>query len=644
MPDSLKTPPDALHLRAASIRAVPPVAEPDDAAPADGAAPTEIEVVFSTGAPVVREDWWTGAQWVESLEISDAAIDRSRIDAGLPLLRDHDGGDVDSVIGVAVEGSMRVEGGDAICRFRLSAAESAADVVQKINEKVVRNVSVGYKVSSWSVTPAAAGALESRVATKWTPYEVSAVPIPADARAQIRSANGRQFQEQPMQAPNAAEQTPAPVVATRAQILADDKARRDEIARIGKAVGVDVRAMLDDSDCTVDQARAKILDAKIAAQNDKPINSQVRVSVGTEDRDWRRAAVQDAIRLRAAGGLEKDISDDQKRAAAPFRKLTLAETAREILTLEGRDTAGLSGQDCLKLAMRTQSASDFPLMLAGVIEKSLIASYAQQPAAYKQIAISATISNLRTRKPTLLSGVVDLEAVAEGADYPMRPLLESQESYTLEKRGQIIALTLEAMIKDDLSGFSRIPMAFAEAAVRRENAKVFGLLTANAAMSDSVALYHATHANLIAAGGAAPSATTLSATDLLIRKQTGLNGELLALEAATIVVPAAIYHTTMQLFSPRYIPTAATGVLMGNLASLNIVSHPVLDATSATVWYLFADPSRAPVIEYATPSDTAALTIEEEEGFENDTKQFKVRHWFGAQVIDFRGTAKNPGV
>lgn len=625
-----QTPPDAIYLRSAQVRAV-----------ADSAEGDEIEVVFSTGAEVIRQDFWTGERWSEALDISDAAIDRSRLDGGMPLLRDHDATSTDAVIGVAIEGSARIDGDEAIARFRLSGAPSAADTVQKIREKTLRNVSVGYRVSEWKTTKAAGGKMEQRRAVRWTPYEVSAVAVPADARAQIRSATGRTFEELPM---INAEIPAVPAVATRAEILAADKTRRTEIDRLGVALSVDVRAMLDNPDCTVEHARAQILDAKIAADKAAPVNGAVRVAVGTEERDHRRHAMQSAIRIRAAGGLDKDLTDDDRRQAQQFRGLTLAESAREILRLEGRDVSHLSGQEVIRLAMRTQSSSDFPLMLAGVVEKSLLASYAQQPAAYKEIAIAATISHLRTRKPTLLSGVVDLEAIAEGADYPMRPLLESQESYTLEKRGQIIGLTLEAMIKDDLSGFSRIPMAFAEAAVRRENNKVFGLLNTNGAMADSVALFHATHDNLITAGGAAPSFTTLDATEKLIALQTGLNGELLALEGAILVVPRALKNVAEQLFSPRYVPTAATGVLTGNLASLKIVSHPILDGTSATVWYMFADPAKAPVIEYATPSDTAALTIEEEEGFNNDTKKFKVRHWFGAQVVDFRGAAKNPGV
>ena len=623
-----------VYLRAAMVESADAVDAPADA---------PVTVRFSTGSDVVRSDWWTGEQWIESLQISENAIDAGRLNAGAPLLRDHQNS-TDAIIGVTVPGTFRIEGGAALVDVRLSSDPADAGIVGKIRDKLISNVSVGYTVQSWDRAAASAkGGMERRTATRWTPMEISAVAVPADPAAQIRSADGRALEFTMSQDQD---QIPSPqpvdVAAIRAQIAADFAIRSQQIKAAAKAVGAtSERAdeLIADAALTVDAARAQLISEKVAAQAE--IKPQIRVV--SDARDARADGFKAALLVRSGSAAAKDLTDRDRELARPFLGRSFVESVRQCLLADGNAAADYGTEQMLRYAMRAQSSSDFPKVLAAVVDKGLLAAYAQQPKAYQDIAIPATISNLRTRYPTILSGAYDLEIVAEGAAYPNRPLLESRESYSMNKGGQIIGLTLEAMIKDDLGAFARIPQALADAAVRRENSVVFSLLTANAAMADSVALFHASHSNLITSGAAAPSAATLAATDKLIRLQTGVNGELLGLEAAIVVVPAALLHSTAALFSPRYVPTAASGVLAANLPNLKVVSHPVLDSNSAAVWYMLADPMRAPVLEYAVPADAPALSIEQEASFENDSIQWKVRHWFGAGVVDYRGAAKNPG-
>ena len=68
-------------------------------------------------------------------------------------------------------------------------AGDVADTVQKIREGVIRNVSVGYWVHRYENLPDE-GDEQVKIAVDWEPLEISAVPVPADAGAQIRSARG----------------------------------------------------------------------------------------------------------------------------------------------------------------------------------------------------------------------------------------------------------------------------------------------------------------------------------------------------------------------------------------------------------------------------------------------------------------------
>ena len=68
--------------------------------------------------------------------------------------------------------------------------------------------------------------------------------------------------------------------------------------------------------------------------------------------------------------------------------------------------------------------------------------------------------------------------------------------------------------------FTRIPQAMAKAARRTVSNLVYAILTGNPTMGDSVALFHATHANLDTGGGSALSVTSLAAARVKMAKQS----------------------------------------------------------------------------------------------------------------------------
>ena len=76
-----------------------------DAQRAEGDQPStapaaRFEIVFTTGAPVKRYDWVNGRYYLEQLEVSEAAIDLSRLERGAPLLNSHMAWDLEDQLGV----------------------------------------------------------------------------------------------------------------------------------------------------------------------------------------------------------------------------------------------------------------------------------------------------------------------------------------------------------------------------------------------------------------------------------------------------------------------------------------------------------------------------------------------------------------
>jgi hypothetical protein len=153
-----------------------------------------------------------------------------------------------------------------------------------------------------------------------------------------------------------------------------------------------------------------------------------------------------------------------------------------------------------------------------------------------------------------------------------------------------------------------------------------------------VALFHATHANLNTTSGLALG--TLSTARQSLRKQVGIDGTtILDIPPQSLVVPAALETTGQQLLATLYPHAVADANPFSN--TLALVVDPRLDASSATSWYLFADPGMYPVMEYSHLSGQPGLFIETRIGFEVDGFELKARIDYGVGAIDFRGAIKS---
>lgn len=152
--------------------------------------------------------------------------------------------------------------------------------------------------------------------------------------------------------------------------------------------------------------------------------------------------------------------------------------------------------------VRSMGTSDFPNILASTIGRTLRAAYEMAPRTFTGWARMSTAPDFRQVARTQLSEMTKLQSVNEGGEYKMLTFGDAAEKYALAKYGGIVSLTWETIINDDLSAFDRLPRAIAEEAAATEGDIVYGILTTNAAMSDTVALFDAAHGNLAGSGTA----------------------------------------------------------------------------------------------------------------------------------------------
>ncbi len=137
-----------------------------------------VELAFASESPVER---WFG---LEILDCSPKAVRLERLRSGGPVLVGHDANDQ---VGVVERVSVDA---DKVCRatVRFSRSARGQEILNDIADGIRRNVSVGYVIEDARLE-GKKGEIETYRATRWMPYEVSIVPMPADIRVGI----GRQM-------------------------------------------------------------------------------------------------------------------------------------------------------------------------------------------------------------------------------------------------------------------------------------------------------------------------------------------------------------------------------------------------------------------------------------------------------------------
>lgn len=419
-----------------------------------------------------------------------------------------------------------------------------------------------------------------------------------------------------------------------------ERERTAAIEDIGQRAGMDLAAIrtLVRTGATVEQARQQAFDHLAAQSPPIGVGAGARLQVGVEARDKFRAAALDGMLLRCGHRFGQQGPAD---GAREFRGMRLLDVVRESLEIAGVNTRGMDPRAIVSRAMTPASTSDFPSLLGALVNRTLLAAYNEAPATWRVLVAVSDATDFKTKHAIKLSGAPDLLDLDENGEYRTADLSEAKESYAVTTKGRIIRLTRQMIINDDLGGFNRISQAFGFAARRFENATVYGLITSNAAMSDGENLFSAAHNNTLTA--AALSAESLALGRAKMRRQTGLQGEKLDVQPAYILTGPELETAAEILLRSTALPTGtySAGVFNPWAGKLTPVSDPLITDTNA--WYLFASPNQYPVVEVAWLMGDEQPYIDEEIDFASDSLGIKVRHDFGAGVVDFVGAVYNEG-
>lgn len=283
--------------------------------------------------------------------------------------------------------------------------------------------------------------------------------------------------------------------------------------------------------------------------------------------------------------------------------------------------------------------SDFGTYFSNILDRSILANYAETPYSWDAYAKRATIRDFRQaqifrsdRGAAVLDGPIlpnsygasgtGTTGLAELTEYPMRKRVMSNYTDQLYKFGALMDYSWETMIDDDLDALRDTPELFGRAARRTEEqraTKLFMSATGPNATFFSNAnlnLVNSTVNSVVTTNNPTLSVTSLAWALIIMASQLDLDGMPISIEALTLVVPPALDITARNIVNAIQIfmndqggtlenfgsgatanAQSAQRLLTSNWANGRVrpvVNYfaPLVNTTSGnTAWYLFASPS-----------------------------------------------------
>jgi hypothetical protein len=643
-----------------------------------------VELVWSTGSRVKRTDWRTGEDFTEELSMEPAAIDLSRLNSGAPLLDTHSQWSLSGVLG-AVERAWVAKGeGRAIVRF--SARADVQPILDDVRDGILRNISVGYSVEEWKTERGADGSITRR-AVRWTPAEISLVPVPADASAQVRAAGapsgaegssdapsrGGNHMAKTVDAPAEAPVTttpevraaPAAPISSEAQ-MTNDQARAAERARIAsleepltlaRSTGVDEAALsVMRARATAEDWDAQRLQSELFAMMAKRADANRRAADGlaatpapapTPVSQFGRSfddpavvidAMATALAARSMPAARATAGDGKWREYASLRPsdmlIELAQVRGE--RVGPRDRGGL-----IDRAFHT--TSDFPMLLELAGNKMLEAGYALAEPSYRRFFARRPFNDFKAHSFLTAGDFPALEELAEGGEIKAGTMSEKRERITPKTHAKSITVTRQMLVNDDLGAFADFGGMIGRRIADYENALAYAVVNtatgAGPTLAEGNAAVFTTGRGNKSAADTAVTALALGLGFNAIGGATTIDGLKLNLAPRILVCSLIQQFVAAQFATSVTSPSAATNVnvFAGRfdvVADANIPSNR---------WYLFADPAAAPVYVYGYVGGNEGPVVRQGQPMGRDGVQIDVIHDFAVGAVDFRGGYYNAG-
>ncbi len=594
-----------------------------------------IELIFSTGAGVVRRDE-SGNEYLEVLSLDPGAVDLTRLNSGAaPLLNSHARDGLNNILGVVQKAWVDPKTNQGVASVRFSRRPDVDPIFQDVKDKIIVSTSVGYSVNRWEDITKAGDEMPVRLVTSWTPHEISLVGIPADPQSKVRKKHTQRIEMRVMN-----EKLKTSELITQERKRGQDLRRAVKAAQLSEAFAED----LIERGVSMGEASEIIIGEMTRAKpGHTPIIGHSTVHAGSLDEvETRSRGIENALLHKMAPQVHK--LEDVGRKYVGHR---LSDYARMSMRSYGSSLSDLEYyNNPIDTFMRAFNGgtSDFPAILANVLNKELRRGFESAPATWQAFCRKTNVNNLKPIQRPQLGEAPLMEKVNEHGEYRRGGISETNQTYSLEEYGKIMSLPLRVLLDDDMSAFSRIPTLMGSAASDFMSETFYNLLGNNPMLRDGntlTPLFRAEHENM-ATASAEVGIDSLSAVRTAFRQRKGQAGRVLNLQPKWLLVPSTLETKVEQFLSQN--------LLVGQLSAdklalsgfnpfankLTPIVEPRLDQFSKTAWYAVADLDRIDVCEVAYLNGMESPQIISRDGFSSSGVEWRINHFFGFGFIEHR--------
>jgi len=382
-----------------------------------------------------------------------------------------------------------------------------------------------------------------------------------------------------------------------------------------------------------------------------PTDGKIRIEGGADARDKFLQGASDWLLVK--GGSAELLAKAEKRAIDPgeFRGLTLVDLARECLVRAGVTVRGLDKIRIISEAFtrrnNTQSTSDFATLLENTMHKVLQASYAITPDTWSTWCNRGTVSDFRAHNRYRMGSFGALDALNENGEFKSKAISDAEKgSITASTKGNIINVSRQMIVNDDMGAFSRLLTMLGRAAALSVEVDAYASLALNGGLGPtmgSAPLFDAAaHLNITTGAALSAAALDLDRQGMASQKEPGGN-DYIDLRPAVLLVPITLGGTARVINAAQYDPDTANKLQRPNIAQNLFRVITDTPRFTGTRRYLFADPAVAPVFEVAFLEGQTSPYLETKDGWNTDGAEMKVRFDYGVAGVDWRGAITNAG-
>lgn len=591
-----------------------------------------------------------------------------------PVLMDIDGASIpsqtrpiryghDANQGVGHTDSIAITDGKLVAEGVISRDTPAAkDVVGSAKNGFPWQASIGASVDEYEYVSEKQKAVVNgkeyagplTVARKWTLMEISFVDLGADdrtkakvaAKAKDAGASDPDTGDGPEDEPGGTNQVVAAAKRERErlrgiraiveQAVSFRGADMEEIQRIG--------ANAEESGASVKDTELEILRAT------RPRAPSVR----RQDAPSRQ--VLEASLCMACGvsdeklAKDRDYGPDVVTQAWPLRTRGLRGTIAAALEAAGTRVPH-GGREMFtailehgKVQMSGFSTINLPGILGNVANKLLLDAFTSIEATYTVVADQADFSNFHTHSIYRLDHLGEFAQVAPSGELEHGSLAQSAYSNKLETYGQMLTLSRQSIINDDLNAFRSLTAQLSRKARIAVEKALYTVLC-----EGSDVFFTAGQGNKLTGS---LGITELGAAEAALMNMTDAGGDPIYAMPKLLLVPPALKFLADSIYTSAQVNETTTTNKMRPMDNpyrgrFQVVSSPYLSSSaitgsSATTWYLLADPMVLPAFQVAYLDGRRAPTVETADA-EFNTLGLQMRcYWdFGVAELDYRGAIKN---